>query len=171
MQVMRGFPPVQIFILGLAFGLLAFPLVQLTTGGGTPTARTEGHDHHDHDHDHEGEEQVVKGGTDHPEGAHKHVEVPTLARLRFAHKPLTVSLKQSDEELIKGSDLSASPVEFETDIAISHDGNDLILTATWPEGTPDTALTVELEPDGFEIHRETRWSSGNSLDEVLTFTW
>jgi len=169
MQIMRGFPPIQIFLLGLAFGLLAFPLTKLTTGAAMHAQETEAHGHEDHGH--EGEERVVKGGTDHPEGEHRHVEVPTLARLRYAHRPLSVSLKQGDEELLKGMDLSASPAELSTAIEISHEGNDLILTATWPEGTPDTALTMELEPDGFEIHRETRWSSGSSLDEVLTFTW
>lgn len=115
--------------------------------------------------------QEVKGGTDHPEGEHKHVEVPTLVRLRFAHRPLTVSLKEGDVELAVKVDLAASPVEFQTELEVSHDGNELILKATWPEGTPDTALTVELEPDGFDTRRETRWSSAASLDEVLTFTW
>lgn len=113
----------------------------------------------------------VKGGTDHPEGEHKHVEVPTLVRLRFAHRPLTVSLKEGDVELAVKVDLATSPVEFQTELEVSHDGNELILQATWPEGTPETALTVELEPDGFDTRRETRWSSGNTLDEVLTFTW
>lgn len=38
----------------------------------------------------------------------------------------------------------------------------------WPEGTPDTALTVEVEPDGFETRSETRWSTGSALSEILT---
>lgn len=169
---MRGFPPVQIFILGLLFGLLAIPLVQLTTGFTVKPAEQGDHDHgHDHDHEEHSEAQVVKGGTEHPEGEHKHVEVPTLARLRFAHKPLTVSLKQGAEELAQKLDLTASPVEFKTAIEVSHDGNELLLSATWPEGTPETALTLELEPDGFETRRETRWSSGAAMEEVLTFSW
>lgn len=172
---MRGFPPVQIFILGIVFGLLAWPLVQLTTGYGGPASAASGHGHdHDHDHDHSGHggaEKEVKGGTDHPEGAHKHVEVPTVVRVRFAHRPLTLSLKQGNEELAAKADLSASPAEFRTELEVSHEGNELVVNATWPEGTPETAVTVELEPDGFESRSETRWSSGTTLDEVLTFKW
>lgn len=173
---MRGFPPLQIFFLGLVFGLIAWPLVRLTTNsfqGGH-----ESHAHHDHDHGHDhahgaadGEMQVVKGGTDHPEGEHKHVEVPTLVRLRYAHKPQKVTLSQGGRELLAVTQFDASPLELKAGLEISHDGNELILAATWPEGTPDTALTVELEPDGFETQSQTRWSSEAALEEVLTFTW
>ena len=45
------------------------------------------------------------------------------------------------------------------------------VSATWPGNTPDTALTLEFEPDGLESRSETRWSSGGSLDEVITFSW
>ncbi len=168
LQIMRGFPPVQIFLFGLVFGLLAWPLVQLTSDN-KKADNQAGHDHSGHSHD--GETQVVKGAHDHPEGEHRHVEVSTLVRLRFAHQPLTVSLKQADNELTAKLDLSASPVEFRTGIEVSHEGNEFILVATWPEGTPDTALTVELEPEGFDTRSETRWSSGGELNEVLTFTW
>jgi hypothetical protein len=48
---------------------------------------------------------------------------------------------------------------------------DVFLSATWPDNTPDTALTLELEPDGLEARSETRWSSAGSLDEVITFSW
>ncbi|TDU71095.1 hypothetical protein EI77_02213 [Prosthecobacter fusiformis] len=165
---MRGFPPVQLFLLGLVFVGLAIPLVQLTNGYAASPVHAEDGGHEEHAHD---GEQVVKGGTDHPEGDHKHVEVPTLVRLRFAHRPLTVSLLQEGAELADKLDLNASPVEFKTDLEVSHDGNELIISATWPEGTPDTALTLELEPDGFETRSETRWSTEAALNEVITFTW
>jgi len=160
---MRGFPPLQIFILGLAFGLLAFPLARLTTGYVK--------EHDDHAHEEHGDPKVVKGGTEHPEGEHRHVEVAALIRLRFAHQPLTVSLKQEGRELLAKPGLTASPVEVKAPIEVSHDGNEMILTATWPPGTPDTALTVEIEPDGFENRSETRWSFGAALNEVITLKW
>lgn len=165
LQLMRGFPPVQLFLLGLVFCLLAFPLASLTQGYGDAASS------HDQARLHDGDMQIVKGGGEHPEGEHKHVEVPVLVRLRFAHPPLTVSLMQGDEELAEKLDLSVSPVEFKAGMEVSHDGNELIVSATWPEGTPETALTIELEPDGFETLSETRWSSGAELNEVLTFTW
>ncbi len=158
---MRGFPPTQIFILALLFGLLAVPLVQLT--GNAPSMT-----HTDHD---SGDSQVVKGGTDHPEGEHKHVKVPAIIRLRYAHKPLSISLKSGGHEWLAKVDLSSALIETKAEVEISHDGNELALEARWPEGTPDTALTVEVEPEGFETRSETRWSSGSALSEILTLIW
>ncbi len=130
--------------------MLAFPLVSLTTG-------------------YESLPEASKPGT---KSSVKESKVPTLVRLRFAHRPLTVSLKQGDEELAAKADLASSPVEFTADLALEKGtGHELMLGATWPEGTPDTALTVELEPDGLETRSETRWASGADLNEVLTFTW
>jgi hypothetical protein len=159
---MRGFPPFQIFLLGLLFGLLAVPLGYLTGRGGHSAGAPVP----------KGEAEVIKGGAEHPEGEHRHEDVPVLIRVRFAHRPLSLSLKSEGKELLPpGSDLSSSPVEVQAEIAISHEGNELSLEAAWPEGTPDTALTVEVEPEGFETRQETRWSDGAALHEILTFVW
>jgi hypothetical protein len=56
-------------------------------------------------------------------------------------------------------------------MAISKAGDDLELTASWADGTPETALTLEIEPDGNEERSQTRWSSGTALNEILTFIW
>lgn len=140
---MRGFPPIQLFLLCLAFIVLAVPLSHLT--GNTSNAK------------------VIKV-------AEKETpEVKALVRLRFAHKPSTLSLKIADKELITTTD--ASPLEVDAVLLSTQDGVDVFLSATWPENTPDTALTLELEPDGLEARSETRWSSAGSLDEVITFSW
>lgn len=159
---MRGFPPIQIFILGLLFGLLAVPLAQLT--GNAPPPADDGN----------GKSQdatLVKGGAEHPEGEHKHVEVPALVRLRYAHRPFSVSLKSGDRELLAKPDLSVPVIEIKTMIEVSHEGNEFTLDAQWPQGTPDTALTLEIEPDGFDMRSETRWSSAAALSEILTLIW
>lgn len=156
---MRGFPPVQIFLLGLIFGLLAIPLVRLTTDYDEMATR----------HDHEMRGQASDSPGTHATDQSK--KVSTYIRLRFAHLPLTISLKQGDQELAGKLDLSASPVEFQSALPLSPDGNELIVTATWPDGTPNTALTVELEPDGLESRSETVWSTDATLNEVLTFLW
>lgn len=91
---------------------------------------------------------------------------PTLIRVRFAHVPQSVSLKHDGREL-----LPASSIEFRAELTIPPDGIELFLTATWPAGTPDTAITVELEPDGLETQSQTRWSNGGSLAEPLLFHW
>jgi hypothetical protein len=140
---MRGFPPIQLFLLCLAFVALAVPLSHLT--GNTSNAKAVN--------------VAVK----------ETPSVKALLRLRFAHKPATLSLKLADKELIASAD--ASPLEREAVLPATQEGVDVFLSATWPENTPDTALTLEIEPDGLEARSETRWSSAGSLDEVITFSW
>ena len=140
---MRGFPPIQLFLLCLAFVALAVPLSHLT--GNTSHAK------------------VVKVA------AKEAKSVKALLRLRFAHPPTTLSLKLADKELIASAE--ASPLELHAVLPATQDGVDVFLSATWPQNTPDTALTLEIEPDGLEARSETRWSSAGSLDEVITFSW
>jgi hypothetical protein len=161
---MRGFPPIQIFLLGLLFGLLAIPLVQLT-GQAVST--------------HGGDERSAQSKNDSPDEVPSASSSPSdegqktaiLVRVRYAHKPLKISLKDAARELLIQPDLSASPLEVESQLLIRQEGNELSLEAIWPENTPDTALTVEIEPDGREARRETVWSRGADLSEILTFIW
>jgi hypothetical protein len=140
---MRGFPPIQLFLLCLAFIALAVPLSHLT--GNTHNAK------------------VIQPAVKETQ------RVKALLRLRFAHPPTTLSLKLADKELIASAE--ASPLELHAVLASTQDGVDVFLSATWPENTPDTALTLEIEPDGLEARSETRWSAASSLDEVITFSW
>ncbi len=142
---MRGSPPIQLFLLALAFALLAFPLARLT-GGGAVVARAESM-------------------------ATRAQEVSALIRLRFAHPPRQVSLRQEERDLLAGADFSSSPVEVETRLRLGADGEELRLEATWPEGTPDTAISVEIEPEGRETREVTRWSEGPELNDLLLFQW
>lgn len=140
---MRGFPPIQIFLLALTFIVLAVPLSQLT------------------------------GTVSHAKAAPAKVKesqsVKSLLRLRYAHKPVTLSVKIAGKELI--TEIAASPIEIQISLPSAKDGVDVFLKATWAEGTPDTSITLELEPDGLATRSETRWSADGSLDEVITFVW
>lgn len=140
---MRGFPPIQIFLLVLTFVVLAVPLSHLT-----------------------GTTSVAKAA---PVKVVETKSVKALLRLRYAHKPMTLSLKIADKELMNG--IAVSPIELETALTAPKDGVDVFLSATWPEGTPDTSITLEVEPDGLATRSETRWSSAGSLDEVITLEW
>lgn len=142
---MRGFPPIQIFLLCLAFIVLAVPLSQLT--GSSTQARS-----------------AIKAAAK--------VEKSSGARLwvRYAHRPATLSVKIADKELV-GGEIAASPLEMQATLLAADQGVDVFVAATWPDGTPDTALTFEIEPDGLESRTETRWSTGAALDEVITFAW
>ena len=140
---MRGSPPIQIFLLGLMFVVLAVPLSHLT-GTTTPVKAAA-------------VEKVVEKS------------VKGLLRVRYAHKPATLSVRIGEKEVI-GS-VEGSPMEVDAPLPSTKDGVDVFVKATWTEGTPDTAVTVELEPDGLATRSETRWSSAASLDEVITFEW
>lgn len=141
---MRGYPPAHLLLLMLAFGALAVPLVNLTTARRAVAA-----------------EKVVQASS-----LHK-----TLLRLRFAHPPKSASLELGDKELLQNAVLATSPVEAQADLEIPLDGIEFILAAEWPDGTPDTALTLEIEPDGLDTKTETRWSLGSSMTEVISFQW
>lgn len=141
---MRGFPPIQLAVLVIAFAALAIPLSHLTGDPQTeppapaPAKKTE-------------------------------TAVHALLRLRYAHPPAQLSLKLGGKELI--TTIQESPIEVDATLSDIKDGIEVLLNATWPENTPDTAITLEVEPDGLETLRETRWSSASSLDEVLSFSW
>lgn len=128
----------------LAFGVLAVPLVNLTTARKAVAVQ-----------------KAVQAA-----GLHK-----TLVRLRFAHPPKSASLKYGEKELLEKPDLASSPVELDADLEIPAEGIEFILSAEWPDGTPDTALTLELEPDGLDTKSETRWSLGSTMTEVISFQW
>lgn len=149
-STMRGSPLLQCLIGALGFGLFAIPLVQLTFARAAvaPTTRTA------------------------PAAAAASDARHTFIRLRFAHPPKFCSLKLGGVELMPQSAVPpGSPIETEARLAIPSGGIDLALTAQWPGGTPDTAVTVELEPDELDARRETRWSTGPALTEILSFKW
>lgn len=148
---MRGYPPIQLFFLMLAFGAMAVPLARLTFAREKPAA-------------------IVAAPR---ETKAKHT--PTQLRIRFAHPVKSLSVKLGDRELLKNTTAGVakfmSPVEAKLDLDIPADGIEFIVSAEWPEGTSDTALTLDLEPDGLDSKSETRWSSGHQMTEVLSFQW
>lgn len=46
----------------------------------------------------------------------------------------------------------------------------LNVEVTWPEGTPETALLLELIPDRLEMKSHTLWGAGSAFEEI-TFHW
>jgi hypothetical protein len=145
---MRGSPPLHLVLFVVGFALLAVPLAQLTFARPARPA--------------EAREEAPSADT------------PTVIRLRFAHVPSSVSLKLDGAELLgKSSGPLSNRLRMETrgNLHIPSDGIELGIAAKWPQGTPDTAVTLELEPDGLDAQSQTRWSSGASLNEVLSYQW
>ena len=147
---MRGSPPLHLVLFAVGFALLAIPLARLTFARpATPAVVST--------------REASPGDT----------ATPTLLRVRFAHPPRSASLKHEAAELLPAPSPEPRAPSFEarTRLTLPPDGIELLLEVTWPQGTPDTAVTVELEPDGLEARSQTRWSSGGMLTEVLTFHW
>jgi hypothetical protein len=145
---MRGSPPLHLVIFVVGFALLAIPLAQLTFARPARTIETE---------------------VQSPQA-----KTSTLIHLRFAHAPTSVSLKQSGgpELLKKLEDNATSEIEAKVDLEIPEAGIEFLLNVTWPDGTPDTAVTMELQPDEMDSQSQTHWSSGASMrDEVINYEW
>lgn len=64
-------------------------------------------------------------------------------------------------------------VHEETECGLPLKDGSVILTvsARWPENTPDTPVTLELEPEGKPTVSATRWSFGPSLNDSYSFSW
>lgn len=163
---MRGSPPLHLLLLAAVFALVAIPLARLTGARAGEAATAAGMALAD------GERLVVEGVDEHPDEEHAH-RVATRVRIYFAHRPQAVRLLAGEKDLLAGFDASGieAPMETEADLAIGHEGHELVLEATWPEGTPLTAVTVELEPEGLEARSETRWAAEAEVSDVLTFVW
>lgn len=65
------------------------------------------------------------------------------------------------------------PVHEETECGLPLNNGSVTLTvsARWPENTPDTPVTLELEPEGKTTVSATRWSFGPSLNDSYSFSW
>lgn len=64
-----------------------------------------------------------------------------------------------------------APGEDEKEIIYQRDSElTLLVSATWPENTPKTALRLELIPDATPSKTHTLWGLGKVTEEV-TFIW
>lgn len=144
---MRGSPPLHLVVFAIGFALLAVPLSRLTFA--RPT--------------------VVREAAPVSTEA---VAVPTIIRIRVAHVPESLSLKVNGRELVVGGGgkLTAT-MELRENLSIPGEGLEFLVSAKWPAGTPDTALSVELEPDGLDAQSQTRWSTGAQMEDVIAYHW
>jgi hypothetical protein len=141
---MRGSPPLHLVLLIVLFGALAVPLAKLTFARAKVTMNHE----------------VRQSG-----------KTPTLIRFRFAHPPQSASITLNGGVLLGASVVPGSNVETTQEIEIPKEGIEFLAKVLWPEGTPDTAFSIELEPDGLDTQTQTKWSSGSKLEDLFVFKW
>lgn len=149
---MRGFPPIHVIAFTLAFALLAIPLSHLTFARPSgPVARTEGSEN----------------------ASAKDARLGTYVRVRLAHVPVSLSLKLDGAELLPAGEQKPQKgqVEFQTSLPFPNEGIEILVTAQWPAGTQDTAVTIELEPEEKESRVQTQWSTGDSMSKPFAYNW
>ncbi len=139
---MRGFPLINAGIILLALAALMIPLVQLTSA--PPAVQIE----------------VDKR----PE----ETSTPITLSVRWAHRPEKLSVHHLGKVLWRWS--GEDDAECETSLPISSVGIDLLVTVEWPEGTPESAIELSVEPRALETQKGILWGEG-ATEEVLTFKW
>ncbi len=96
-------------------------------------------------------------------------QIPALLVIKCAHaaQRLTVS---HGENILWQSDAPA--LQDEAEILIPATPHlTLSVKAVWPQGTPNTPITLELEPEGKPGAAATRWSFERELKDTFTFSW
>lgn len=105
-----------------------------------------------------------------PTPTEQSAEVPTVITVRCAHRPESLSISHGGRVLWQ----SGSPglhEEVECGLPLEDGSVTLTVSARWPEGTPDTPVTLELEPEGRQAASATRWSFGPALNDTYSFSW
>jgi hypothetical protein len=150
---MRGHPPLQVMLLVVGFCLAAVPLARLTGNSiaarGGPAERAA--------IDESG--KVVEGAS------------PALVVVRFAHAPRHLVLRQGGRELLSVPAAERSPIESDVRIDTGPEAPDFVVEAEWAAGTPETAVTVEISPEGLETRSATHWSLDGTMQRVFQLSW
>ena len=149
---MRSSPLLLLAIVIAGFALAAVPLARLTA------ARPETQ----HTHDETAPSRDTAPGN---------AATETLLRVRFAHRPESLRLGHAGKTLAVFEQPTSSPVEASISLPLTDETCELFVEAAWAEGTPETALTVELEPSGHESRSATVWTDAGSVSEMMFFTW
>ncbi len=141
---MRGFPLINGALILLALGLALAPLWQLTNAQTeTPTTTSE---------------------------VTEHTKVPTEVSVRYAHAPTKLTISHLGQDLWSATTANGINEGIELELPLPKEGIDLHVTATWPAGTPSTALEITLEPEALPEQSHVLWGDG-SVDDILTFQW
>ena len=92
------------------------------------------------------------------------------ATMRFTGQPRQLQVRLGKEEWLD-VDCSQSPSEFELQLPLSG-LMEIEIQGQWEDAAPH-AVTLTLEPDGYESRSVTEWKEegSNKLHSVFRFTW
>ena len=97
-------------------------------------------------------------------------DVPTVITVRCAHRPEFLSISHGGRVLWQ-SGTPGLHEEVECGLPLEDGSVTLTVSARWPEGTPDTPVTLELEPEGRPSSSAIRWFFGSFLNDSYFFSW
>lgn len=141
---MRGFPLINGALILLALGLALVPLWKLTSAPevvAVPAVQTE-----------------------------DRVTIPTAISVQYAHAPDRLVISHLGQELWSAGSATEIDEGAEVALALPKEGIDLHVAATWPAGTPKTAIEIALEPEALAKQSANLWSE-DGADDILTFQW
>ena len=92
------------------------------------------------------------------------------ATLRYTGQPRQLQVRQGKDNWTD-VDCSQSPCEFEMELPLSG-LMEIEIQGQWEDAAPH-AVTLTLEPDGYESRSATEWKEegSNNLHSVFRFTW
>ena len=92
------------------------------------------------------------------------------ATFRFAHRPEKCVLTVNGIALWTILAPEENRIDQSIPLPIEQDRVEVLVSVTWPEGTPETVCELTLEPDGLPGQQVSVWGSG-SIEELLLYHW
>ena len=142
---MRGFPLINAAIILVALGVILVPLVKLTSAPPTVIA----------------DRPLLQTETEDPNS------VSVSLSFRSAHTPDSIKVSHLGKLLVNTDSVDDI---IDVDLMIPEEGVDLLVDVQWPNGTPETALELTLEPTARDSLAQVLWGEGQ-VEEILTFVW
>ncbi len=105
-----------------------------------------------------------------PPSADNAPEMPAMLCIKCAHRPVSITIRHG-QQIIRQSQMPTCYEEVHCSLPAHAAELTLNVSARWPEGTPDTPVTLTLEPEGKHAATATVWSFGPELNDTCTFSW
>lgn len=144
---MRGYPPLQLLLVVIGFGLLSLPLYHLTCRP----------------------QDMRDDTTASVQEAEKPRDRKATLQVRCAHAPESLELLTTRGSLITWKQETQWPQN--TSFTYTPGKTvEIAIAAAWAKSIPSTAVSLEFIPEGQTAQSKTLWSQDAEMDDVFQFT-